>query len=176
MAFGALMRKVVALLNEMKEKGIVRDYALGGATALVYYFEPVQTQYLDVFVVLDQPDGALCSLRSVYDFLTAKGGESRGEYVVVQNIPLQFLAPYNSLVEEAMKEAIYVPYEELQIRMFSFEYLMAIMVQTGRMKDKSRLEEISQLGLDYDKDLFLHILEKHGLASIWEKIKEGFTL
>lgn len=36
------MLTVIKLLNKMKEASIITEYALGGATALVYYFEPIQ--------------------------------------------------------------------------------------------------------------------------------------
>ena len=40
------MLKIIKLLNEMKEKKIIQEYGIGGATALIYYFEPIQTQYI----------------------------------------------------------------------------------------------------------------------------------
>lgn len=46
------MKQIIHLLNKMKKEGVIKNYAIGGATALIYYFEPIQTQDIDVFVRL----------------------------------------------------------------------------------------------------------------------------
>ena len=42
--------KVIKRLNRLKEKGVIKDYAIGGAHAVAYYLEPVKTLDLDIFV------------------------------------------------------------------------------------------------------------------------------
>lgn len=37
-------------LNELKATGLVREYAIGGATAALFYAEPARTYDVDVFV------------------------------------------------------------------------------------------------------------------------------
>jgi hypothetical protein len=36
-------------LNELTKGGIIREYALGGATAVAFYAEPTPTYDIDVF-------------------------------------------------------------------------------------------------------------------------------
>ena len=50
------MKKLLELLKAMRDRGLISEYALGGATALIYYFEPIQTQDIDVFIVLQKQD------------------------------------------------------------------------------------------------------------------------
>ncbi|MCC6445520.1 MAG: hypothetical protein IT210_18945 [Armatimonadetes bacterium] len=164
------MKKAISLLNEMKSEGVIEDYAIGGATGLVYYFEPIQTQDVDVFVVLKETGSLLITLTPIYDFLRARGGVERGEYIFIGSIPLQFLLPYNPLIEESVRQGIYVPFGEIQVRILPLEYLMAIMVQTGRTKDRARLEDIYRLRLHYDASLLESILLRHRLLDRWQKI------
>jgi hypothetical protein len=56
----------------------------------------------------------------------------------------------------------------------SLEHLMAIMVQTGRGKDKTRLEEIETMQIKYDRKKFAALLKQHGLQSKWDQTKENF--
>jgi hypothetical protein len=38
-------------INEMKDAGVIEDYAIAGAMALVFWIEPVPTYDLDVLVL-----------------------------------------------------------------------------------------------------------------------------
>jgi hypothetical protein len=44
---------VFRVLIEMRRDGVVADYAVGGAMAILFYAEPTRTYDLDVFVVLE---------------------------------------------------------------------------------------------------------------------------
>ena len=39
-------------LNELTANGLVRTYAIGGATAVLFHAEPARTYDIDVFVVM----------------------------------------------------------------------------------------------------------------------------
>lgn len=55
-------------LNALKEERIVADYALGGATAMLFYAEPTRTYDVDVFVLLARAEGsALVSMCRGYE-------------------------------------------------------------------------------------------------------------
>ena len=53
---------------------------------------------------------------------------------------------------------------------------MAIMIQTGRGKDKARLEEILKVKLAFNQDKLQSILTEFELSYKWEKIQSGFDL
>ena len=59
------MKQLLVLLNEMLQNGLIGNYALGGATALIHYFEPIQTQDIDVFVVLTNQKDDLVNPSSI---------------------------------------------------------------------------------------------------------------
>jgi predicted nucleotidyltransferase len=169
------MQNIIKLLNEMKEKKIIEEYAIGGATALIYYFEPIQTQDIDVFIAI-QSSGLLANLNPVYEFFHEKGGVVKNEYIVINNTPVQFLLPYNPLIESALKNSIQVEYMQEKVKIFSLEHLMAIMVQTSRGKDKARLEEIFQAKISFDIEKFQNLLKEFDLTFKWNKIQSGFDL
>ena len=78
-------------------------------------------------------------------------------------MPVQFLPAYNSLLEEALAEAREMPYAQTLTRVLGPEHLAAIMVQTGRDKDRQRFSTFMQeAGLD--AGTLQSILERHQLT------------
>lgn len=165
------MNELLNLLKEMQGCGLIDQYAIGGATALVYYFEPFQTFDVDVFVVLTGQTGVLVNLSPIYSFLSAKGAIPRKEYVLIGDIPVQFLVPYNDLVEHAVKAARELPFAGASCRIPPLEYLMAIMVQTGRAKDKARLEELGRFPELFDRVKFEELISRFNLEERWKRIR-----
>lgn len=48
------MKETLRVLNELKERGLIKDYAIGGGIAALRWVEPFFTQDLDIFVLLEQ--------------------------------------------------------------------------------------------------------------------------
>jgi hypothetical protein len=170
------MLTITRLLNEMKERKVITDYAVGGATGLIYYFEPIQTQDIDVFMYFENQKSLLVSLEPIYEFMRERGGIIKNEYILIHNTPVQFLVPYNPLIEDAIQKAKMITFMEEPLRIFSLEYLMAIMVQTSRGKDRARLEEIIKANVNIDFAELNKILTKHQLTEKWNKVQSGFDL
>ena len=56
-------------LNALKASGLVRDYAIGGATSVLFYAEPARTYDVDVFILLAPASPArLVSLERIYEW------------------------------------------------------------------------------------------------------------
>ncbi|MBI4667878.1 MAG: hypothetical protein HY747_01635 [Elusimicrobia bacterium] len=161
------MERVVKVLNKMTQEGIIQDYAIGGAMAALFYSEPIETFDLDVFVALKTSKSSLISLGPLYDYLKARGYQAKKEHIVIESIPVQFLVPYDPLIEEALEQAVEKKFGQEPVRVFSVEHLMAIMAQTGRPKDKIRLQSLLQQA-KYDKKFLEDILRRHGLVSRWK--------
>ena len=53
-------------LNELKADGVIREYAIAGAMALVFWIEPVPTYDLDVLVSLPESAGPIISLERIH--------------------------------------------------------------------------------------------------------------
>jgi hypothetical protein len=168
------MKKLVLLLEKMILDGLISGYSIGGATALIYYFEPVQTQDIDVFILLTQESGVLVNLAPIYSFFEKHKCAIKDEYILVDGIPVQFLVPYNDLVTEAVQNSNQVKYGTVKVNLPPLEYLMAIMLQTNRLKDQARLEEINRFGIKYNLKLLLKILSKYKLSDRWSKLKGQF--
>jgi hypothetical protein len=46
------MKNVLEVMNNLKEKGLIKDYAIGGAIATLKWTEPFFTRDLDKFFIL----------------------------------------------------------------------------------------------------------------------------
>ena len=60
-------------VNSLKDLGLIDDYAVAGAMAIVFWTEPVPTYDLDVLVVLPRQPGQPVSLDSIYRWAAQQG-------------------------------------------------------------------------------------------------------
>jgi hypothetical protein len=157
------MEATLKVLNELEREGVIARYAIGGAVGAIFYMEPFLTYDLDVFVVLPQTGGGLLTPGPIYEALKRRGYEADGECVIIEGMPVQFLPAYNPLLEEAMAEARETPYAESMTRVLRPEHLAAIMVQTGRDKDRQRFATFMQEA-EQDADYLGGVLARYGLT------------
>lgn len=73
--FGAALHAI----ERLKAEGVVAEYAVGGAMALVFWAEPIATFDTDVFVLL-RSDGLLVSLAPVYEWARQHGYPEEAEH------------------------------------------------------------------------------------------------
>src|SRR5262249_34709933 len=57
------------VLAALRTDAVIREYAVGGAMAMLFWTEPTLTFDLDVFVLLPAPEGPIVSLSPLYDWL-----------------------------------------------------------------------------------------------------------
>lgn len=167
------MEKTFQTLNVIESAGLVTRYAVGGAFALSFYTEPIVTFDVDVFVFVPNADSPLVSLAPIYDYLRARGCAEQREHVVIAGTPVQFIAAFNPLVEEAVREAVDKTFKAISVRVLRLEHLAAIMLKTGRAKDNARLAQLLEVTA-LDEAYLLNVLERHGLTAAWTKFKERF--
>jgi hypothetical protein len=98
------MKEVAKLLNDLRDAGVIHDYALFGATAQMRYTEPVATLDADVLVTVPSPE-RLDVLQPIYKFCASKGFVPEGEAIRVGGWPVQFVPVFSSLTEEALAHA-----------------------------------------------------------------------
>jgi len=164
------MRETLHYLSQIRELGVIDDYAVGDAMAATFYIEPITTFDLDVFVMLPQEkDSPLFSLAPLYEHLRAAGFQEEKECVIINGVPVQFLPAYNPLTEEALEQAVEMDYDDVKVRVFSAEHLVAIALQTGRSKDKARVHSFVESGILRQEKL-LDILRHHGLEAKWRHL------
>jgi hypothetical protein len=137
------MEKTFAVLNGLEERGVILRYAIGGAVGALYYMQPFETEDLDVLCILPTEQlRSLAPLSKLYQTLREMGYVESGPFVMIEGIPVQFLPAYSSLVSEAVEVAGWKDYLDTRVRILSAEHLLAIMVATGRDKDRMRLRSM----------------------------------
>jgi len=144
---GIPLADVLRAANELVSAGLIKDYALGGALAAIYYTEPFTTYDADIiFVASDTTLSA--GMPAIYSHLQSKGWRVEREHLLIKDFPVQFLAA-SGLTEEAVREANSIRFEGVQAKVFSPEYIIAIAASVGRHKDLARIEQlISQAKID----------------------------
>jgi len=96
--------------------------------------------------------------------------ETRGEAIVVEGWPLQFIPASNALEQEAYLNAVLLNFEDVPVRVVLAEHLVAIMLKTGRLKDLVRIQMFfAQEAVD--PDILLDIIQRHGLENKWKEFK-----
>ncbi|MBD3242263.1 MAG: hypothetical protein GF331_16845 [Chitinivibrionales bacterium] len=161
------MEATFAVLRKLREDGVLGDFAIGGAMAAMFYAEPVLTYDLDVFVAL-QRQGALLTLSPLYEALRQQGYEPSGECVDIEGVPVQFLPAASPLIEEAMRDAVELPYGAVTTRVMRPEHLIAICLQTGRPKDRDRVRLLA-MEAELNNSELTALLERHGLCDRWKQ-------
>ncbi|HXG67724.1 MAG TPA: hypothetical protein VNO70_21660 [Blastocatellia bacterium] len=172
---GVELETTVTTLNQMRDEKVIGEYAIGGAVAAIFYIEPFTTFDLDVFFITPNPSEGLISLTEIYEYLRAHGYQAEAEAVRIGSWPVQFLPAYNPLVEEAVTAAREVILGQTLTRVMRAEHLVAIMLQTGRLKDYARIGEFLRQKV-VDLDELRGVLSRHGLLDKWEEFRSRFGI
>jgi len=136
-----------------------------------YYIEPTVTYDLDVMVHLNRVrENDLDPLREIYEWAKINNYKDENEYIIIEGMPVQFLPAFNNLVSGAIDNANKVKIFGIETFVMKPEYLMAIMLKTGRNKDKTRLASFLE-EYNYDKKFFEVILKSHNLKKEFDAFK-----
>ena len=172
------MERVIQVLNRMQSEGVVKNYAIGGGIAAIYYIEPYETDDLDIFIPVSGVklgDAGLISLEPIYSYLSKLGYQAVKEGVVIEDWLVQFIPTFHKLQDEALDAALTVTYGATQTRIFSPEYLAAELLRSGRLKDQTRV--IALIAAEkLDMQAFNEIIERHGLTEKWAILVKRFDL
>ena len=126
------------VLNDMKGSGVVEDYAVAGAMAMVFWAEAIPTYDLDVLVFLPGDEATIVSLAPLYKWAEERGYTAQAEHVMIEGVPVQFLPAHNGLAEEAIDRAATLEYERVPVRVVRPEYLVALYLEPGARTLKRR--------------------------------------
>ena len=151
---------VLRAANELVSAGFIKDYALGGALAAIYYTEPVTTYDADImFIASDKTLSA--GIPAIYSHLQSKGWRVEREHLLLKDFPVQFLAA-SGLTEEAVRNANSIEYESIPAKVLTPEYIIAIAASVGRHKDFARIEQMLDQ-VKIDKALLDDIVHRYKL-------------
>ena len=155
---------VFAAINRLRESTVIEDYAVGGATAVLFYAEPARTYDVDVFVVI-RPDRerGLASLAAIDEWARREGYEAQAEHILIDGVPVQFLPAYTPLVEESVREAQDLTYGSTSVRVVGPEHLIALALQAGGAKRRERAYQLLEAG-GVDRVRLRDILARHALS------------
>jgi hypothetical protein len=161
MAFADVLRA----LRTMSDEGVIGNYAVAGAMAIVFWTDPVPTFDLDVLVELPTSEGAIVTLDSVYRWAHKRGYPSVDEHIVIEGLPTQLLPAPTALAEDAIAHAATLDYEGVPVPVVRPEYLIALYLEpharTAKRRERAAmLMELSGL----DRALLDEILRRHGLT------------
>lgn len=118
--------EALRVLNDMKRAGVVEDYAVAGAMALVFWTEAIPTSDLDVLVFLPGDEETIVSLAPLYRWAAGRGYTTQAEHVMIEGVPVQFLPAHNKLADEAIERAETLEYEGVSVRVVRPEHLVAL--------------------------------------------------
>lgn len=141
----------LAAVERMKHEGVVTEYAIGGAMALVFWTEPVPTFDLDVFVRAE-----------------ANGFAAEEEHIVINGVPVQFIPSPGALADEAIAEAATLDYQGAPVRVIRPEHLIALYLEPSARTAK-RLQRVAALREEsaIDRQRLESILRRYNLELPW---------
>ncbi len=106
----------------------------------------------------------------LFDYLRERGYEIKGKHAYIEGFPpIQFLLVSKDLINEAVIEANEFELSGgVTVRVMSPEYLVVIMLDTGRVKDYLRIGFFLQHEVVNLEELE-RILNKHDLTEKWRE-------
>lgn len=165
------LAEVFKVLRDMVSRDVIASYAVGGAVAAIFYTEPRETFDLDIFFILStEPYNPLARLDAIYRYAAEKGFGSEDEFIRIHGWAVQFLEASSPLWNAAVSDSKSLNFEGVETRVIGPEYLAAMMVETGRSKDWIRLADFFEADV-VNVSMFAEILERFGLADVWNKQK-----
>lgn len=168
----ANMKRVAELLNEMRDAGVISDYALFGAAAQMRYTEAVATLDADVLVAVPRSE-RLDILGPIYAFCAARGYAPEGEAVRVGAWPVQFIPAFSRLTAAAIENAETADYEGAPFRVAGADYLAVLALSVGRAKDFARVLALLESG-SVSKAQIIELARQHGLEEAWQRFERRF--
>jgi len=148
--------EALIVLNELKEKEIIQDYAIGGGLAIIHHNVKYASQDLDVFAIITSED-SFHILQPVYKYFRERGHKHKKEHIYVGDIPIQIFPNISPLHNNAVEEADKVEVGGIPTKIIGVEHLIALSLIPFRPTDKWR---IVQLLAEADKERLNKILDR----------------
>ncbi|MEW6680755.1 MAG: nucleotidyltransferase [bacterium] len=166
------MKKALEVINELKDKSLIKDYAIGGAIGVMRWVEPFFTRDLDIFVIPREEVSKkeVISFLPIYDYLKHKGyNEWVGQWIMVEGVAVEFL-PAEDLAKEGVENAREIKFEDVKTRVMTPEYLIALLLKAGRDKDIRKIEMLLHQ-TEVDRNKLRKILLKYNLTKKFKKFR-----
>ena len=127
------------ILNGLKRRRLIRDYAVIGAVAATAYMEPVFTEDIDVIILVDTDDEYLQTFRRVAEVAEV----SEGMHHFLGGVPVLFFpSTTNSLFGDTLAGARPVRIGRLRVKFASREHLILLYLDSFCHKDRLRIIQL----------------------------------
>jgi hypothetical protein len=164
----------LAVINEMRDAGVIGKYAIGGAVAATFYIEPTSTYDIDIFIPFENlPGSSIASPGKIYDYLLPRGYKTQGAHFFIGGWQVQFLPAEDDLYKEALLKSVETQVGGVKTWIMTAEHLMAIALRTGRGKDLIRLEQFVKHNV-YNTNELNQILARHNLVEKWRQFNDKY--
>ena len=129
----------ISVLNGLKRKNIIREYAVLGAVASAAYVEPVFTEDLDIIVEVGSDDEYVELFRRVAD----QADRMEGMHLVLAGVPVQiFPSTLSPLFAEALRDARNARVGRSRTRVVRPDHLIVLYLEAFRAKDRPKLIDL----------------------------------
>ena len=168
------LQKTIEVVAKLAQAGVIQQYAIAGAVAALNYIQPTLTEDLDILISVahfEKRQSGLILLAPIERALAAMGYTERTDVgYLIEGWPVQFLPVASDLDEEALEKAIDIESEtgdhSFKARCLSAEYVVAIAIRLGRLKDLARVQAfLEQQAVDLA--VLKTTLERHNLMDSW---------
>jgi len=160
------MIRVVQVFNQLKRLHLIKDYAIGGGVASLFYIEPMFTQDIDIFIILPYSPSKILDLSHIYDYIKNKGFKWVNDHIKIDGHLVQILVG-RELESEAVINAEIKEIDTTKCRVMSPEYLVAIFVKLGRSRDIYRAIELTRKS---NLEKLHNVLVKHDLLTKFKRL------
>ena len=135
------LAEALIALNQLKKKGVIEDYAIGGGHAVIYHQIPYSTFDLDILAIVGGED-SLRMLQPIYEYFREKGNKIEREHIYIGDMAVQILPNVSLLSNDAVEEAHKVEVEGIPTKVIRIEHLIALSLVAFRFKDKIRISQL----------------------------------
>lgn len=169
------LQKTIEVVTKLADQGAIKQYAIAGAVAALNYIQPTLTEDLDILVSVadfEEHKSGLILLAPIETALARMGYAERSDVGIwVEGWPAQFLPVASALDEEALAQAADVELQgadgPFKARVLKAEYLVAMALKLGRLKDLARIEAFLDQGA-VDLKALKAVLERFELMPAWK--------
>jgi len=161
----------IKAFDKLRKQKVFDDYVIGGAVAVNFYIEPRGTKDLDLYFMVDDEGYHL-----IWDTLTQMGYHSEGQKIVVEGVPVDiFPTSIGQIFEEAFLKARRTKVNNISVKIFTPEYLIATKLMSFRGRDKGDIYELVESG-KVDMNLLADILRRYSNEQnpIYKRFKSLF--
>ncbi|CAN5398286.1 hypothetical protein BH20ACI2_BH20ACI2_27390 [soil metagenome] len=158
----------------MHAKGIIGKYAVGGASAVAFYAEPIATKDLDIFFLFEPPqDGLILSMEPIYDYCRENGYSYDHEFISIGGWDVQFVeSSHDPLWMDALANAQTFTFDGSSINVLPPEQLATMWASVARPKDILKILHFATYDV-LDSAKLNELLVRFDLIETWRKIQAG---